>query len=99
LEAGIIARDNYLYLNIREFQCFRDEKGVVEVDRVGVGEARDEVRDRCFLVLRNRDEVRVQNDVVVFLKVLEKDGNNLFGLGKFLSDCWKFVDVFEHEFP
>lgn len=99
MEAGIIARDNYLYLNIREFQCFRDEKGVVEVDRVGVGEARDEVCYRCFLVIRNGDEVRVQNDVVVFLKVLEKDGNDLLSLGEFLSDRRKFVDIFEHEFP
>ena len=73
MEAGIIARDNYLYLNIREFQCFRDEKGVVEVDRVGVGEARDEVCNRCFLIIRNWDEVRIDDEFVVFLKMLEKD--------------------------
>ena len=45
-----------LTLNIREFQRFRDEERVVEVYRVGVGEARDKVCYRRFLIIRNRDE-------------------------------------------
>ena len=44
------------FLNIREFQRFRDEERVVEVYRVGVCEARYEVCYRRFLIIRNGDE-------------------------------------------
>ena len=48
--------ENRKELYVREFQRFRDEERVVKMDRVGVGEARDKIGYRRFLIIRNRDE-------------------------------------------